>query len=126
VRDRQTPGVRLSPHTTDDEERRQAMATVTVTVERDWQTTDEIAAAIQTTRESVVRWINRGVKSPSGKRVYLAATKIGCEWRVKKTDLDAFLNAMRNVAPEELGETEAEFRRRAAHSKRRALEALGS
>lgn len=94
--------------------------------DRDWLTTAEIAVLHLMKPESVVRWIRRGVKSPTGKRVWLLATKIGNGWRVSKTDLDAFLVALRSVAPEELGETEAQFQRRAADEQRRALAALGS
>lgn len=94
-------------------------------VERDWLTTAEIAARHHVTRKTVTRWILNGVKAPSGERVRLLATKIANEWRVKEKDLDAYLDQLRSVAPEELGESEAQFRRRAADAQRRVMERLG-
>ena len=50
-------------------------------------TTTEVAARLKVTRQTVQRLINTGK---------LVASRVGREWRVKRSELDAFLKAFQN------------------------------
>jgi excisionase family DNA binding protein len=50
-------------------------------------TTAEVAARLKVTRQTVQRLINAG---------NLVASRVGREWRVKRSELDAFLKAFQN------------------------------
>jgi excisionase family DNA binding protein len=50
-------------------------------------TTAEVAARLKVTRQTVQRLINDGK---------LVASRVGREWRVKRSELDAFLKAFQN------------------------------
>jgi excisionase family DNA binding protein len=50
-------------------------------------TTTEVAARLKVTRQTVQRLINAGT---------LVASRVGREWRVKRSELDAFLKAFQN------------------------------
>jgi excisionase family DNA binding protein len=50
-------------------------------------TTAEVAARLKVTRQTVQRLINTG---------NLVASRVGREWRVKRSELDAFLKAFQN------------------------------
>ena len=66
-----------------------------------WLTMAEIAAAHLVTDTTVIGWIHRGLKTPEGMHVRLQATKFGNRWRIKKRDLEGFLELMRPVPPVE-------------------------
>jgi excisionase family DNA binding protein len=50
-------------------------------------TTTEVATRLKVTRQTVQRLINAGD---------LVASRVGREWRVKRSELDAFLKAFQN------------------------------
>jgi len=93
--------------------------------ERSWVTTRELSRSLSVAYDTVRRWIHIGAPSPSGKSVRLPATKLGRGYRIEKVDLDAFLDNLRSVAPEDLGETDAQLRRRLAREQQRTAELLG-
>jgi excisionase family DNA binding protein len=66
-----------------------------------WLTIAEIAAAHLVTDTTVIGWIHRGLKTPERMLVRLQATKFGNRWRIKKTDLEGFLELMRPGPPVE-------------------------
>ena len=45
-------------------------------------------AALQT----LIRWVQVGIRVPGGRRVRLKAKKVGGRWRFDPADLDRFLN----------------------------------
>jgi excisionase family DNA binding protein len=59
----------------------------TTTAEDELLTTAEVAARLKVTRQTVQRLINAGD---------LVASRVGREWRVKRSELDAFLKAHQN------------------------------
>jgi excisionase family DNA binding protein len=59
----------------------------TTTADDELLTTAEVAARLKVTRQTVQRLINAGD---------LVASRVGREWRVKRSELDAFLKAHQN------------------------------
>jgi hypothetical protein len=68
-----------------------------------WLTVAKIASAHLVKDTTVIRWIYAGLKTPEGMLVRLQATKFGNRWKIKKTDLEGFLELMRPLPPVEAG-----------------------
>lgn len=66
-------------------------------VPADYLTPQEIAAALRTDADSVLRWLNIGVTARNEKgervRVRLKGRKIGGRWKVPAAELEAFIRA---------------------------------
>jgi excisionase family DNA binding protein len=60
---------------------------VHTTTDDELLTTAEVAARLKVTRQTVQRLIHDGK---------LVASRVGREWRVKRSELDAFLKAFQN------------------------------
>ena len=97
--------------------------------DRDWLTTFEVADQAEVTRQTVVSWMTAGVPVSRGVgtvRCRLPYTKIGRRYRISKTDLARFFDAMRSPGGDHVPpESAAEYRRRVEDDDRLAAAYLG-
>ena len=61
----------------------------------------------QLSPSTISRWILIGCPARSGARVKLRATRIGGRWMVEESNLDAFTEALNDIAPTEPSATSA-------------------
>jgi excisionase family DNA binding protein len=77
-----------------------------------WLTVEEVAAECRMSRSTVEKWIKSGV-SINGRRVKLAATRIGSRYRITRESVAAFIAGC-NPDATPLPETAAARKRRIA------------
>ena len=88
---------------------------------REWFPVGRLGKAVHLS--TGIRWIHAGVLSPSGKRVYLRAFKIGGQTYVRREDAEAFVAALNPELPVN-DDSPADVERR-ANEACDALEKLG-
>lgn len=87
------------------------------------ETIPQLAARLGRTRATVWRWIVKGIDL-DGRRVKLAATRVGACWTVSPEQWAKF-EADCNPDAKPLPESPAAYKRRAEAARRAALSALG-
>ena len=58
----------------------------------------QVAGLLNVRPATVVNWITRGLSTPEGTR-YLVASRAGKSWRIRREDLDLFLDMQEPAKP---------------------------
>ena len=76
--------------------------------------------------QTIVRWIQRGVKTRDGRRVKLEAIRVGYRWLTSEAAVKRFLIASTSTEPETLAPRSPTQRQKASESAAKQLEKLGA